>query len=219
MPHCKIAVRHSFLSVKLRLSFVIGVLAVELLLLWQEVEADGTAGVHVVLRVEVVLEHFEHTVLLFADVTLEPGREHLADAVVVAYRCAGTLDSVENGGVVCLECFLILHLGQEDEIQVRALRIAVRHMGRYDRVGQCMADLANIKMHLLHVRPVDGALESIGSDTEVHERIAQVRVIEAALFPALCDVAGQGQTAVLAGNFGDVFRNVFGVALLAVGKA
>lgn len=88
------------LSVEFRLSFVIGVLAVELLLLRQEIEAYGTAGIHIVLRVKVVFEHLEHAVLLFADVALEPGCEHLAYAVVVAYRRAGALDSVENGSVV-----------------------------------------------------------------------------------------------------------------------
>ena len=54
------------LSVEFRLSFVIGVLAVELLLLRQEIEAYGTAGIHIVLRVKVVFEHLEHAVLLLA---------------------------------------------------------------------------------------------------------------------------------------------------------
>ena len=80
-PRCENAVRRCFfVSIELLLSFVIGVLAVKFLFLGQEVEADGAAGIHVILRVKVVLEHLEHTVFLLADVALEPGREHLADA-------------------------------------------------------------------------------------------------------------------------------------------
>lgn len=83
--------------------------------------ADRAARVHVVVGVEVVLEHAEHAILLLADVALEPGREHLADAVVVAHGRAGALDRVKDRGVVGLEGVLILHTGEEDEIQVRAL--------------------------------------------------------------------------------------------------
>ena len=63
-------------------------------------------------------------------------------------------------------------------------------------------------MHLLHVGPVDGALKRVGRDAEVHEGIAQIRVVEAALFPALCDIAGEGQTAVLPCDLSDILRNV-----------
>ena len=139
--------------------------------------------------------------------------------MVVADGRAGALDSVEDGRVVGLERLLVLHFGQEDEVQVRALRVAMAHVGGDDGVGQCVADLAHVKVHLLHIRPVDRALERIGGDAEVHERIAQVGVVESALFPALRDDARQGQAAVLEGDLGDVLCDVFGVALLAVGKA
>ena len=114
-----------FKSIELLLLFVICIFAVELLLLGQQVETYRAAGVHVVLGVEVVLEHLEHAVLLLADVALKPRCEHLADAVMVAYGRAGALDGVEDGAVVCLERLLVLHLGQEDEVEVCALRVAV----------------------------------------------------------------------------------------------
>ena len=121
--------------------------------------------------------------------------------------------------MVGLEGVLILHAGEEDEIQVRALRITVRHVRRDDGVRQRVADLAHVGVHLLHVRPVDRALERVGRDAEVHERVAQVGVVEAALFPAAGDVAGQRHAAVFERNFCDVARDVAAVALLTVGKA
>ena len=71
--------------------------------------------------------------------------------MVVAYRRTGALDSIKDSSVVCLECLLVLHFRQEDEIQVRTLRIAVAHMSCDDGVWQRVADLAHVKMHLLHV--------------------------------------------------------------------
>ena len=82
------------------------------------------------------------------------------------------------------------------------------HMGRDNGVGQGVADLADVKMHLLHVRPVDSALKGIGRDAEVHECITQIRIVEAALFPASGDIAGERQAAVLSCDPGDIFRNV-----------
>ena len=139
------------ISIELGLCFVIGVLAVKFLFLGQEVKADSAAGVHIVLRIKVIFEYLENAVFFLADVALEPRGEHLADAVVVAYRRTGALDSIKDSSVVCLECLLVLHFRQEDEIQVRTLRIAVAHMSCDDGVWQRVADLAHVKMHLLHV--------------------------------------------------------------------
>ena len=72
------------LSIEFCLLFVIGILSVGLLLLGQKVEADGAAGIHIVLRVEVILQHAEHAVFLLADIALKPRSKHLADAVMVA---------------------------------------------------------------------------------------------------------------------------------------
>ena len=139
--------------------------------------------------------------------------------MVVAHGRAGALDRVEDRGVVGFEGVLILHAGEEDEVQVRTLRIAVRHVRRDDGVRQRVADLAHVGVHLLHVRPVDRALERVGRDAEVHERVAQVGVVEAALLPAAGDVAGERHAAVTERDLCNVARDVAAVALLAVGKA
>ena len=83
-----------------------------------QVQADGTAGVHGVIGVKVILEHPEHPVLLLADVALQPGGKHLADAVMMADGRAGFLDGIQNGGVVALKFSGIVHPGDEDEVQV-----------------------------------------------------------------------------------------------------
>ena len=63
------------------------------------------------------------------------------------------------------------------------------------------------------------ALERVGRDAEVHERVAQVGVVEAALLPAAGDVAGQRHAAVTERDLCNVARDVAAEALLAVGKA
>ena len=110
--------------------------------------------------------------------------------------------------MICLEGFLILHLCKEDEVKVCALRVAVGHMGRHNGVRQRMADLAHIKVNLLHIGPVDGTLQGIGGDAEVHERITQIRVVKASLFPALRDIAGQRQAAVLESDLADILCDI-----------
>ena len=139
--------------------------------------------------------------------------------MVVRNGGARFLDRVENGGVVAFECVRVIHLGDEDEVQVRALRVAVGHVRGHDGVGQRVADLAHVAVHLRHVRPVHGAFQRVGDDAEIHERVAQIRVVEAALFPALCDIARHRHCAVLECDLGNVFCYVLGKALFAVCKA
>ena len=98
-----------------------------------------------------IFEHSEYLVFAPADIALKPRRKHLAYAVMVAYRGARLLNGVEDSGVVSLEFVGIAHLGDEDEIEVGALRVAVRHMSGDYRVGQGVADLAHITVDLRHV--------------------------------------------------------------------
>ena len=132
---------------------------------------------------------------------------------------AGFLDGIQNGGVVALKFSGIVHPGDEDEVQVGALRVAVAHVRGDDGIGQRMADRAHIAVHLRHIGPVDAALQRIGDDAEIHEGIAEIRVIEAALFPALGHIAGHGHGTKAAGNAVDILRHIFGKALFAIGKA
>jgi len=112
-------------SVLFGLPEIIGVVPVKLFLPGREIKPDGAAGVHGVAGVEVVLQGPEHAVFLLAHIALQPGGEHLADAVVVADGRAGALDRVQNGGVVGTEGLLVLHPCEEDEVQVRTLGVAV----------------------------------------------------------------------------------------------
>lgn len=64
----------------------------EELFLRLEIETDRAAGVHQIIRVEIVFQRADHAVFFFAEIALEPRCEHLADAVVVADRRAALLD-------------------------------------------------------------------------------------------------------------------------------
>ncbi len=62
--------------------------------------------------------------LIAADLTFQPGRGHLSNAVVVAHRRAGSLHGIENAAVK-LQKLLVIHLCDEDEVEIRTLRVAM----------------------------------------------------------------------------------------------
>jgi len=88
-----------------------------------------------------------------------------------------------------------------------------------DGVGQGVTHPAHVGVDLLHVGPVDGALQRVRDHAEVHQRVPEIGVVEAALFPAAADVAREGHGLVLQGDAGDLGRHVAGIAQLAVGEA
>ena len=88
--------------------------------------------------------------------------------MVVGNGCAGFLDGIQNGGMVPLEFRRVIHLGNENEVQVGSLRVAVGHMGGDNGIGQGVANFPDIPVNLRHVGPVDAALQCIGDNAEIH---------------------------------------------------
>ena len=72
-----------------------------------------------------LFEGAEDFVFVMTDRPLQPRREHLADAVVVAHGCAALLDRIENTCVISLELRRIVHPRDENPVQVGSLRIDV----------------------------------------------------------------------------------------------
>ena len=86
-------------------------------------------------------------------------------------------------------------------------------------VRQSLADLADVRVNLRHVRPVDRTFKRVGRNAEVHERVSEIRVVKASLFPALADEGGKAHCAVFLCNAADILRNICRISLFTVGKA
>ena len=48
------------------------------------VKSQGSAWIHDIIRIKMPFERAQHVHLLFAEMPLHPGRDHLADTVMVA---------------------------------------------------------------------------------------------------------------------------------------
>ncbi|MPN14921.1 hypothetical protein SDC9_162250 [bioreactor metagenome] len=132
-----------------------------------QIKAQCSAWIHDVIRIKVLLERAEDVVFIFAERPLQPGSEHLADAVMMAHRCAGFLNRRKNPGVVRLKCLGIALFDDEDKVEVGALRIDMGHVRHADRIRAGFAECADIRMYLRHVAPVDRALHRVHDDAEI----------------------------------------------------
>ena len=127
------------------------------------VEGERAAGVEQSVGVEVMLQRLEQLHLLLADGSRQEGREQLAYAVVVAERGARLRDGVEYARVILLELVEVGALDDEDEVEVGALRIAVRDVGGADGVGPLLDGFAH--------RLVDGGMLS---QLTAHSRVSMM---------------------------------------------
>ena len=92
-------------------------------------------------------------------------------------------------------------------------------MRHTDRIGTAVAVFTHKLMDVLHLAPGDGAFERIGHNAEVLHSIAQIRIVEASLFPSGSNNARKTHSTVLFADALYVLRNVFAEALFAVGEA
>ena len=132
---------------------------------------------------------------------------------------AGFGDGVENAVMVFLERFQIRRLDDEDEVQIRALRIAVRDVRRAHRVRPCFDRLSHVEVHLRHIVPVDRAFQRVDDDTVVLDGVAEVRIGESAVLPRGSDVTCERHGVVLVRDLADVLHDVALQAVLAVREA
>ena len=163
-----------------------------------------------------MLQRLEQLHLLLADGSRQEGREQLAYAVVVAERGARLRDGVEYARVILLELVEVGALDDEDEVEVGALRIAVRDMGGADGVGPFLDGFAHLLVDGGHVVPVDRALEGVDDDAVVLDGVAHIRIAEPAVFPRGGDIPGEGHGAVLMRDLAHILHDIALQTVLAV---
>ena len=95
-----------------------------------QVKSERSAGIHDVVRVEVLLQGTQHVIFVFAERTFQPRGKHLADAVVVAHCRAGLLNCGEDARVIGAECLRVTLLDDEDEVYSDEFRVLVSKKGK-----------------------------------------------------------------------------------------
>ena len=130
---------------------ILGMLTQILFVLGLKVKAYGSARIHKVIVVKIVFKRADYAVFLFAEVALKPRGKHLSDTVVVADGCTALLYGVENCCMISTELLFVLHFSHKDEVEVGALRIAMRHMSCNDCIRKLMANLTNLTVNTSHI--------------------------------------------------------------------
>ena len=114
----------------------------------------------------------------------------------------------------------IVDLGDENEVQVGALRIGVREMRHADGLGAGFDHLAHLAVHLLHLSPAHTAFQGVDHDAEVHHILTHEGVAEAAFFPGLHHAKRrQGEGVVFVADGGHFVCYQAGEIPLAIGGA
>ncbi len=139
--------------------------------------------------------------------------------MVMTHRRAVLLYAVENSGLVSQVLIESVDPGNEDEVQVAALRIEVRHVGHAYRVGPRMAVAPDAGMHRLEIGPVDAALERIDHDAKILQVLAHVRIQKPPMLPRSRDEAGRAHRAMAPAGAGYHPPHMAGESCLSVGSA
>lgn len=189
------------------------------LLLLRQVKAQRSARIHDVIRIEMLLERTINLHLIVADLGLQPRGGHLADAVMVAHGSAGLLDVIHNT-VLVFEIFInAVHFRLEDEVEVCALWVEVRHMRHTHRVRAALTVGTHAFVNVHEVIPVDGALQCVEHQAVIAQILAQIRVAEAALLPTSCDDTGSVHCAVFMADIPNAAFYVFAKVALSLREA
>lgn len=178
------------------------------LLFGGHIQSQCAAGVHDVMRVEVIAQHADHVHGGFADLFLQPGGGLFAHTVMVAHGSACLQDGFEDAVLQRQVLVDIADARDEDEIQVDALRVGVREVRHADRPRAGFDHLAHVVVHLFHLRPVHTAFERVDHDAKIHQVFAHEGIGKAAALPGLGHAERrQGKGAVFFANALDLARD------------
>lgn len=183
------------------------------------VKGKRAAGVERVVGVEVRFERFEQFELFASDRAFEVRRKEFADAVMVRKRRARLHNRFQDGTVILSERVEVCRLDDEDEIEVCALRIAVRDMASADCVRPRFDDRSHLVVNFGHIVPVDRTFESVDDDAVVLNGVAKIRVGKSAVFPRRRDVTREIEPVILSCNLADVAIDVSLQSAFAVAEA